>query len=289
MHFTLWMEERKTIIQFAGFFSDGTVVVYIDGKKYTYITDSFYHSRWKKMARYRPGAALNEIKKLVKAGLAIQEGVLDVIDKSSTWIADVTKAFPQLAREILQAHREPKDVDGGGILNVISKLDKISLDDIREESENIINVKDAGMVIALWQRSKLRQCVELLIRLGEVLHINPIIKSFPIQVVNVWEKFKEVNEAKDLKTKSVAIVALAGAIIAFIHLLTMSAFISGLMAKIALLSGYFGLAGVLGTGCYLAWGLIILLGIVYKKSNSKVLRWVIGIVLSIVSPGRTIN
>jgi len=59
-------------IQFTSFSSYGDVVVYINGKKYEYITDAVYHDRWRKLARYRPWNVLNDIKLQVKNGHATQ-------------------------------------------------------------------------------------------------------------------------------------------------------------------------------------------------------------------------
>lgn len=63
-------EERKIV--FTTFANDGTVVCYINGKKYEYITDAYYHSKWKKIARVAPWKLLNTIKNLVKNGSAQQ-------------------------------------------------------------------------------------------------------------------------------------------------------------------------------------------------------------------------
>ena len=67
MNFKSFMENN---IQFARFSNDGTVVVYINDKQYTYVTDAAYHDRWKKMARFQPFKVLNDIKFLVSRGQA---------------------------------------------------------------------------------------------------------------------------------------------------------------------------------------------------------------------------
>ncbi len=56
-------EKRIPSINYGGFFSDGRVIVYIDGKRYEYITPAFYHDRWKRMASKAPFKVLNLIKK----------------------------------------------------------------------------------------------------------------------------------------------------------------------------------------------------------------------------------
>lgn len=60
-NFVKWLEHKKEI-NFGMWSKDGTVVVYIDGQKYEYITDPMYHERWQTMARYAPWKVLNDIK-----------------------------------------------------------------------------------------------------------------------------------------------------------------------------------------------------------------------------------
>ena len=59
-------------IRFASFSSYGDVVVYINGKRYEYVTDAVYHNKWKKLIKYRPWDVLNDIKLQVKNGHATQ-------------------------------------------------------------------------------------------------------------------------------------------------------------------------------------------------------------------------
>lgn len=85
MKFAQWLESQdNTDIRFASFSKDGTVNVYINGQKYTYITDAAYHNKWfetleyiksKKPQAYRKVAfsILNKIKDMVKKGHATQE------------------------------------------------------------------------------------------------------------------------------------------------------------------------------------------------------------------------
>lgn len=72
MDFTNWLFEDERNIKFGAFMRDGTVIVYINGKKYTYVTDAIYHDKWKRMIPYSPWRVLNNIKELVKNGLAQQ-------------------------------------------------------------------------------------------------------------------------------------------------------------------------------------------------------------------------
>jgi hypothetical protein len=64
--FSEWLEnkENKPNIAYGGFFKDGRVIVYVDGKRYEYITDAVYHERWKRRILREPFKVLNEIKKL---------------------------------------------------------------------------------------------------------------------------------------------------------------------------------------------------------------------------------
>jgi hypothetical protein len=70
MEFKIWLEDNERNIHFGAFWKDGTVVVYIGGKRYVYITDSMYHDNWKRMVRYAPWKVLNQIKDMVKRGSA---------------------------------------------------------------------------------------------------------------------------------------------------------------------------------------------------------------------------
>lgn len=61
------LNESKNIkpkVVFGGFFNDGRVIVYIDGKRYEYVTPAFYHDKFKRMSLRSPLKTLNLIKKL---------------------------------------------------------------------------------------------------------------------------------------------------------------------------------------------------------------------------------
>lgn len=66
LSFKNWFEneEKKPTINYGGFFKDGRVIVYIDGKRYEYVTDAIYHEKWKKMINRSPFKVLNMIKKV---------------------------------------------------------------------------------------------------------------------------------------------------------------------------------------------------------------------------------
>lgn len=59
-------------IQFVAWYKDGTIVVAINGKRYMYATDTLYHRELKKVAKYKPGKALNMLKDWVAKGWAQQ-------------------------------------------------------------------------------------------------------------------------------------------------------------------------------------------------------------------------
>jgi hypothetical protein len=64
MKFREWLNENN--IHFASWIKDGTVVVYIDNKRYSYQIDAIHHDRLRKLARFKPFTALNHIKKLAE-------------------------------------------------------------------------------------------------------------------------------------------------------------------------------------------------------------------------------
>lgn len=72
MEFLNWLTEQESKILFASFWNDGTVIVYINNKKYVYVTDAIYHNKWKKMASKAPFKVLNQIKNQIKNGKAFQ-------------------------------------------------------------------------------------------------------------------------------------------------------------------------------------------------------------------------
>jgi hypothetical protein len=65
------MEFRQFLesIIFTSFWSDGTIIVVINGKSYTYHIPTYYHSEIRRLSKYTPGKALNYIKKLIKNGV----------------------------------------------------------------------------------------------------------------------------------------------------------------------------------------------------------------------------
>lgn len=54
------------MIKFLAWISDGRIVVLIRDIRYTYYAQAYHHYRWKRMSRYRPWKALNEIKKVAE-------------------------------------------------------------------------------------------------------------------------------------------------------------------------------------------------------------------------------
>lgn len=71
LNFKNWLESNQNI-QYAGFWRDGTVIVYINQTRYVFVTDAVYHEKWKKMVRYQPFRVLNDIKNQIKHGHAQQ-------------------------------------------------------------------------------------------------------------------------------------------------------------------------------------------------------------------------
>jgi len=72
MEFLNWLTEQESKILFASFWNDGTIIVYINNKKYVYVTDAIYHNNWKKLASKAPFKVLNQIKNQIKNGEAFQ-------------------------------------------------------------------------------------------------------------------------------------------------------------------------------------------------------------------------
>lgn len=91
MKFAQWLESQNNI--HFSFWNDGTVIVYINGRKYVYITDAALHNQWSRRIDYirssKPAAydatcfsILNKIKELVKNGRARQEPSANNLQKN---------------------------------------------------------------------------------------------------------------------------------------------------------------------------------------------------------------
>lgn len=62
----------KEWIKFTSWTNDGTIVLYIDDKRYVFDVDPIYHAELKRIAKYKPFTALNKIKELIKYNKAQQ-------------------------------------------------------------------------------------------------------------------------------------------------------------------------------------------------------------------------
>lgn len=62
--FQNWLFENTDHIKFAGWFSDGRIMVYVGNKLYTYTISASDHQRLKNLSKRAPGRALNIIKRL---------------------------------------------------------------------------------------------------------------------------------------------------------------------------------------------------------------------------------
>jgi len=72
LNFRDWLIESDQDIQYGGFWSDGSIIVYINKIRYVFVTDAIYHNKWRKLYRYQPWKVLNDIKLQVKNGQAQQ-------------------------------------------------------------------------------------------------------------------------------------------------------------------------------------------------------------------------
>ena len=72
MNFFEWIISEESKISIALFANDGRIVVYVDGKRHTYVTDAMYHKKWKKQANNDPFMVLKQIKQQIKDGIAFE-------------------------------------------------------------------------------------------------------------------------------------------------------------------------------------------------------------------------
>ena len=63
MDFKSWLLSENDIA-FTVWASDGTIIANVNGVRYKYNVSAHYHPSLKKMAKYKPFAALNQIKKI---------------------------------------------------------------------------------------------------------------------------------------------------------------------------------------------------------------------------------
>ena len=91
MEFKNWIikeEEKQKSIFFGSWMNDGTIIVYISGQRYVYEVDPVHLTDLKKMAKYKPWAALNQIKKMnlkVTENVENPTGVVRMWHGSKRW------------------------------------------------------------------------------------------------------------------------------------------------------------------------------------------------------------
>jgi len=228
-------------------------------------------------------------------GSAVGRGVwagIGALDAVADKINQIAASVPEIGREVVTAHREINDhpellevmQNKASVMDLMRKLAAIDPKKLEAEGKVVLSNKDAGEAIAVWQRSSLPLAVELIVHFGEAIHIGKIIRALPTYFATIWEKFKEIKSAASIWAKAEAIIALVGALLAFLHFLATSAFLSGILAKIAALMHQWVLGGELLLGAYIAWGLVIFLAIAHGNAKNKLLRWIIGFVLALIDP-----
>lgn len=217
---------------------------------------------------------------------------LEKIDNVTSWINKVAASAPDISREVVQAHREIHEhpelqeimQNKASILDLARKLAAIDPKKLEAEGKVVLSNQDAGQAIAAWQRSSLPLAVELIVHFGEAIHIGKLIRAMPSYVGTIWEKFKQIKQAASVYQKAEAILALVGALMTFLHFVATSAFLSGLLAKVAALMHQWVLGGELLAGAYIVWGIVILLAMAHGNTKNRLLRWFIGFILSIIDP-----
>jgi hypothetical protein len=233
---------------------------------------------------------------VMRAGVgAVGRGLnygLQKVDQLTGWIDKVAASVPDIHREVVLAHREIREhpeleevmQNKASIMDLMRKLAQVDPKKLEAEGKAILGNKDAGQAIAAWERSAIPLAVELIIQFGEAIHIGKLIRAMPSYFGTMWEKFNQIKQAATVWQKTEAILALVGAFLTFLHFAVTSAFLSGLMAKIAALLHQWMLGGKLLAGAYIVWGLVILLAMAHGNTKSRLLRWVIGFVLAIIDP-----
>ena len=69
MRFSEWLLTESEIL-FSSFSRDGTIVVYIDGKKQTFVIDAIYYDKIKRLSEKNPEKALDQLNNWVEKGWA---------------------------------------------------------------------------------------------------------------------------------------------------------------------------------------------------------------------------
>jgi hypothetical protein len=186
----------------------------------------------------------------------------------------------------MHQHPELQEImqNKASVLDLARKLAQIDPKKLEAEGKVILSNKDAGQAIAAWEKSSIPLAVELIIHFGEAIHIGKLIRAMPAYFGIIWDKFRQIRQAASIWQKAEAILALVGALLAFLHFIATSAFLSGFLAKIAVLLHQWVLGGELLLGAYIVWGVVILLAMAHGNAKNKVFRWLIGFILAIIDP-----
>lgn len=217
---------------------------------------------------------------------------IDKVDDVTSWINKVADSVPEIYQEITLAHREMHQhpeleeimQNKASVLDIARKLAQVNPKQLEAEGKKILSSKDAGEAIAAWEKSAIPLAMELIIQFGEVIHIGKLIRAMPAYFEIMWDKFKQIKQESSMWQKAEAILALVGALLAFLHFITTSAFLSGFLAKIAVLLQQWVLGGELLLGAYIVWGVVIALATAHGNAKNKLFRWLIGFILAIIDP-----
>jgi hypothetical protein len=69
MKFSDYLLNESNIL-FSSFWKDGTIIVLVDGERQTFIIDSMYHNKIKKLSEKEPEKALEQLNNWVERGWA---------------------------------------------------------------------------------------------------------------------------------------------------------------------------------------------------------------------------
>lgn len=110
------------------------------------------------------------------------------------------------------------------------------------------------------------------VKLGELLHITPILRAAPEKITGFQLALQKFKEAGTIA----GIASLLGALGVLLHFVLTAGLVSGLLGKVMLAAGATSLAGWFLGGAWAAWGLV---GVLSKVNRTQPSRLVAGILL----------
>lgn len=213
----------------------------------------------------------------------LNEGILDKIEKVKELMPQLGKYIPLALREI---YNNPDYIaiiqNRSAIIPLIHSLNRVSPQELQKDIESL-ELKDVAQAEVII-RQKLIPVWRIIVRVMDAMHITPLIEYSIPKSKEFMTCFSNMFNTKDKEELKNNAVCAGKAFMQMFHQVISTAFISALMAKVALAFGAISLAGWLGGMAYFAWALLALLVHLKGKTSGK-LAELIALVIKIFAPG----